>query len=328
MKNKIYNYIKANKIQIVTLDPNGLCNSKCWYCPVRYKGNPKEFIHQMPIEQVEKILINIRNSSCGGNVRDFTMSNFNEVFLYKDFKKLMILLEKYNFYVTIMSNATTLNEEIIDILYNSKIIDYIDLNIPTLDKEEWKKKTELSDSIYEKLIENLNILHDKIDSKFRVHINMHNMEDNPYNSKFKNAILDDHYKINEYFNNMRLKYPKFKITSITGLIDRCGILSDHSVYKDRNVYDLHKNEKVIGCSFSIKKVSKLYNLISINSKGDLFLCCNDFDMKYIIGNVLEQSLDDIWYSDKHVDTMIEMFENYCHRCTFRVVYNKKNKLII
>jgi hypothetical protein len=27
-------------IKVVQLDPNGLCNAKCWYCPVAYGGNP------------------------------------------------------------------------------------------------------------------------------------------------------------------------------------------------------------------------------------------------------------------------------------------------
>ena len=46
-------------IRGIQIDVNGLCNSACWFCPVSYKGNPKETINDMTIEELENIFIQI-----------------------------------------------------------------------------------------------------------------------------------------------------------------------------------------------------------------------------------------------------------------------------
>lgn len=111
------------------------------------------------------------------------------------------------------------------------------------------------------------------------------------------------------------------------LIDRSGILSKYSVFKSPNVEKLN-NEEVCGCGQIIfNGTSKLYNVLNINSKGDVFLCCNDFDMKYTIGNILENPIDEIWKSEKHVNTIIDMFSNYCGNCSFRIIRKKESNLL-
>lgn len=79
-------YDKIYRIKMVVLDPNGFCNSHCWYCPVKYQKNPEEFIHQMPISQVEHIFKNIKNSVFTSDTKTFNTTNFNEIFLYKKSK--------------------------------------------------------------------------------------------------------------------------------------------------------------------------------------------------------------------------------------------------
>ena len=34
--------LQKYKIHQLQLDPYGVCNAKCWCCPVRYEGNPAE----------------------------------------------------------------------------------------------------------------------------------------------------------------------------------------------------------------------------------------------------------------------------------------------
>ena len=51
--------LKTQKIANMQLDPNGRCNVGCWYCPVRYHGNPEHAKTDMPKELLRKILQNI-----------------------------------------------------------------------------------------------------------------------------------------------------------------------------------------------------------------------------------------------------------------------------
>ena len=46
-------------INFIQLDPNGLCNAGCWFCPVSSIGNPKDQIAQMEVELFEKIISEI-----------------------------------------------------------------------------------------------------------------------------------------------------------------------------------------------------------------------------------------------------------------------------
>ena len=43
-------------IKYINIDPNGICNAKCWFCPVAYVGNSKENKTNMSIETMENIL--------------------------------------------------------------------------------------------------------------------------------------------------------------------------------------------------------------------------------------------------------------------------------
>ena len=38
------------KIKELQLDPFGICNARCWFCPVKYKGNP---VHGKEIMSIE-----------------------------------------------------------------------------------------------------------------------------------------------------------------------------------------------------------------------------------------------------------------------------------
>ena len=44
------------KISMAQIDPNGLCNVGCWFCPVRYAENPLAQRTNMPIDVFENII--------------------------------------------------------------------------------------------------------------------------------------------------------------------------------------------------------------------------------------------------------------------------------
>ena len=48
-------------INFIQIDPNGLCNAGCWFCPVSLIGNPKEHISQMSPELYEDIIKQIHH---------------------------------------------------------------------------------------------------------------------------------------------------------------------------------------------------------------------------------------------------------------------------
>jgi radical SAM protein with 4Fe4S-binding SPASM domain len=330
LREDIRRNLRVNKINVAQLDPNGLCNSKCWYCPVKYKGNPKEFINQMPIDDVEHILQNIRNSSLlSNNFTDILLNNFNEIFLYKYFDKLIELLGKYKFTTLILTNCTTLNDEHIKIILNNKnIIRDLWIHIPIFDRELWKEQTGLTDKLFDRLCKNLDELHGKVNAT--VHLSGVNDGEysNIFQKKYNNSIILKEDRFEESRKKFISRYPKFKI-EVDFIIDRAGILSEYSAFKNENLLPLTENEIVSGCNFLYGGISRLFNWLTINSVGDVFLCCNDFDMKYRFGNLLQQSLDECWQSEQHIDAIIDIFNDNCSKCIFRqkTFKNYKPKLI-
>ena len=45
---------------------------------------------------------------------------------------------------------------------------------------------------------------------------------------------------------------------------------------------------------------------------------NDYNFDYIFGNILEQELDEMWYSEKHVETIDRAYNNICTKCSASV----------
>ena len=68
------------QIRYAQVDTNGLCNAGCWFCPVAYEGNPKEYVNQMTPEEFRNIIHQI-HSNKGGIVSEafngIYMSHYN-----------------------------------------------------------------------------------------------------------------------------------------------------------------------------------------------------------------------------------------------------------
>jgi hypothetical protein len=109
-------------------------------------------------------------------------------------------------------------------------------------------------------------------------------------------------QVRELESRFRENYPKFNFSMVTALVDRAGRLP--TIKNARAI--MMPGEKVVGCGHSSTHDS--------GSKGDVFLCCDDYSMEYTFGNLLTQSLDEIWLSERHVDTILKAFGELCTKC--------------
>src|SRR5690242_5066399 len=90
--------LRETPLKTGQLDVNGRCNAKCWYCPVRYEGNPEEFAVQMSIEELDHILGNLRGSPLIPKEFWFLYTcHYNEVLLYPELDQLLATFEKHRF---------------------------------------------------------------------------------------------------------------------------------------------------------------------------------------------------------------------------------------
>lgn len=337
IKEKIQSY----KIHQLQLDPFGVCNARCWFCPVRYKGNPQEGKVVMPLELVEKIIKNVieeRDREDGLVHKDFSCfytGHYNEVLLYPHLEGLLEICEKYGVSFMILSNGVTLTPERVDIiLKHRKAINSIHLNIPAFEQELWSKRTGVNIKQFNSMVSNVKNAMEKFpemvqNKAFSLQINGSDsisfsdkggwLDKGPdFPSDIDLDPVTGELASQEILANQL--FPGLKIFKNRSLIDRAGLLDN--VMTNKNVigeYLMGKDssKKVIGCSngkYSHDKLGREYGWLHVNSAGKVFMCCNDYDMEIQFGDLSTQSIRDFWGSDNHIEKIQLAYDTMCRNC--------------
>lgn len=335
-KEQIQKYLRDFKIRDVQFDLNGVCNAGCWFCPVKYETMPSR--QNMPIVDVEKILDKIVSSKNSGGIvsRDFChiyTAHYNEILLYPYFAEFLSLLENRGLFTMILTNGTTLTPKIADILKKyERVISGINFNIPAIEKEEWKKQTNIhSDTMYNRLLENISyimtIFPERVANK-NISVGMNGINQNSFLDsggwieRGTNLTIENH-TLNSQHKLFKQMYPQLHIYVNPSVVDRDNLLEKNDIISLRAGSERYnKKNYVVGCrngsqSFKTGELTgRPFGWLHINTFGDLFLCCQDFHLKSTFGNILASSLEDIWFSDAHVNLIYESFNGPCARCNF------------
>jgi MoaA/NifB/PqqE/SkfB family radical SAM enzyme len=147
------------KISMPQIDPNGLCNVGCCFCPVRYAENPLAQRMNMPIETFENIIDQLmagKGTFVTDNFDFIYTAHYNEVLLYKYFPEMLEVLRKNKIRTIILTNGTPLTKAKTDLIKEYQDVIYgICFNIPASEPEEWAKATGKPVKMFDKLIEQL-----------------------------------------------------------------------------------------------------------------------------------------------------------------------------
>lgn len=311
--------LETTLIEVGQFDPNGLCNAKCWFCPVKYHGNPAEFVNQLSPEQVDQVLANIRSSSLiAQNKFDFMYTaHYNEVLLYKHFEEMVESFRKHGFRTMVLSNGTPLVPSKTDLIARHRdVITDVCLNIPGIELDDWAEKAGFDPKIHKILLRNLDYFHEQLPVPCQVLVNC--ITEYFAGDLKQKGMFVSKAKAQEIVQGFKDRWPKFTVTLVEQLVDRSGSLDAADVLKNYRA-QIKPTQRVIGCSHDMQRNSRIYGWIHVNSKADVFLCCDDYDMEYKFGNLLEQSLDEIWLSERHVDVICDAFERICRKCVHHVV---------
>lgn len=301
--------LRNSPISVGQIDLNGLCNAKCWFCPVKYKDNPEEFATQTTPDQLRKIFKNLRSSLLfPKNVGFLYTSHYNEVLLHKNFEEMMDIFREYGFTTMILSNGTPLTPAKIDyIVKNQDVITGINLNIPAIAKDEWAKKAGMNESVHKVLVRNLQYLNDNYQGA-TVQVNSLVIQ----GRGGPNSVYTDAYDCSRIEREFQTLFPNIKVNTNYYLSDRAGALVKEQVL----IPMMSKaTGKIIGCTHSTSPGGRIYSWVHINAKGELFLCCDDYDMKYRYGSLLEKPFDELWTSEEHVDQILRSQNEICRTCS-------------
>lgn len=324
---------KKHKIQQLQLDPYGVCNARCWFCPVKYEGNPVEGRQVMSPALLEKIIKNItaeRDKTDGlvdKNFCHFYTAHYNEILLYPHLERLLQLCQQYRISFMLLSNGVPLTPDKVDLIakYNTSISG-ICLNIPAFEKDIWSKRSGINAKLFDKLISNIKYATKIFPNRISIQVNgaNHNsfsdlggwLDKGPEFPK----DMDLNVETGELATQLEIAkklFPDIRIYSNAGLIDRAGNLS--KIMTNKNVINryLRKNnekKQVIGCSHSKEIGGRPVGWLHINAVGKVFLCCNDYQMEHVCGDFNLQELSDFWGKPKHQQMIQNSYDIICRSC--------------
>lgn len=312
--------IRQSCISVVQLDPNTICNNKCWYCPVKYFPYPSETCSVLSVANLDKILQQLSRrdgTNIHGELRWVHTGHYNEILLYPYFEEMLEMFRKYGFWTIIHSNGTNLTKaRTRTIKEYPDVIKLVCLNIPSGNEKDYKEFTGRCGGVWEKLIRNIDYYLFETKSTPEICINVNGFVKNIVETELlSNAPTISEETTNQQYEQLISIFPEIKVNR-SQLIDRAGLLKKAGILSNATMY-AKENETVIGCKHSSETNllnSRMFGWAHINAKGNMFLCCDDYYMEYVYGNALEDDITKIWRSDRHTDTIFKAMNSICRSC--------------
>lgn len=327
-------------IKVAQIDPNGLCNAGCWFCPVSYAANPEIGRKNMPIETLESVLSQLVSGK--GDFVDHSFefvytAHYNEVLLYKHFAEMLELFRKYGLKTLVLTNGTPLVPARTDIIKDYKDVVYgICFNTPSSDPKRWSELVKLPEKMFDKLVSNFKYAIEHLPEMFnegRMSIQVNGVNKNSLTQyggwldMLPNApkldLDPENGSLSTEEKGFKELFPGIRTYQMPGLIDRAGHLDKHGVMTNINGINeygkLGGKTRVVGCNSGAGTwLGRPTNWVHVNANGDVFICCNDYDFETIFGNVNEKPLRDIWMSKEHKDMIKHTFNTLCTTCSAAV----------
>jgi hypothetical protein len=284
--------------KVVRIEPASKCNLACIHCPTGIVEMSRDI---MKLEVFEKILKEIKIHK--DQIETIVLYHGGEPFLNKNFFYMLSELKKTkNFFIKTVSNAAALNEKNISKIAESEL-DLIEFSLDGSNEKEneiirRKSKTE-------KILKNIKLLIEKKKqlSKTTPQINICSTQFLSKNSLTSHNIspktqswITQNFKNDDvvFKSNYAMKWPSMKKD-----LDQFEIL-EVSAEEDKNFCD------------------HVINTITIRSNGDIVPCCFDLTTDLKMGNILEDTLSNIWenkeYNQLRQSIINKKYFSICNNC--------------
>lgn len=299
-------------IRYAQIDPNGLCNAGCWFCPVAYLGNPKESVNQMTPDEFRNVIQQIHENKGGIVSPQFNgiyTSHYNEALIYAHFEEMLETLREFRLGMVVLTNGTPLTPVKTDIINKYQDVVWgVCVNAPIwTDAELFHKRTNMRPELFQKLKDNVDYAYHNLINKrlLSVQINGHNKASGALKGpKFPSDLHEN--ELEEQFQEASRLFPNANVFRQPHLIDRVGLIDEYI----SSAPFVKKDKKVIGC-----QGKRDTEWLHINANSELFLCCNDYHMEHKYGSLKENTLQELWMSDKHKQVLEHAWGSICQNCT-------------
>lgn len=264
--------------EVIRIEPSSLCNLRCIHCPTGQGKNKSLGI--MNIKVFDRIFENIRSIP----PRVVVLYHGGEPFLNEDIFKMIDKVKSLdNIFIKIDTNGMLLNEELMLKIIESKV-DSLYISLDGLSPEENNNIRRGCD--YNKVVGNVKRLME-LKRKFK----------SPFPKiKIANVQIPRACTLGKEVPDM----PKYIVNDFLEYKDEVEFQSVYSLKwfglgrKDFGVVKDNKCKKSNYCDMVV-------NTITFRWNGDVVPCCYDITSEYVIANILDSTLKEIWNNKKYVE---------------------------
>jgi hypothetical protein len=249
------------RLKYVSLEAHTVCNQSCYFCPVSIAPREDYF---MPTELYERIVGEL--AAYRDTIEAVFMINYNEPTVDRRFVEQVGAIRAAGLPPAVLTNGSGLTPGRVDALVALGGLRFLSINLSTLDRERYRR---------ERGGDHLGLVLRNLDYA----------KDQPLADQMDMVVLgtgnEDHKRdfeeISRYFAGSRFEVKYFEV------MDRAGYLQIG-----------HKpaipNQRLCGCE---NVGSRPLQHLHITPRGTCVLCCEDYDAKYVVGDLTRESVEGV-----------------------------------
>lgn len=260
----VYDNAKLSRrflLKYVSLEAHTVCNQACNFCPVSI--DPRQN-HYMPTEFYVRIVNQL--ASYKDTIQAVFMLNYNEPTIDPRFVEQVRTIKSHGLPPAVNTNASGFTPAKVTALIEMGGLRFLSVNLSTLDEEQYKK---------ERGVTHLGVVLRNLDY----------IKDRQVAEEMDIAVLgegDDRHlrnyeEIKQHFSGSLFNVKYFQVG------DRAG-------YLRLGMHLTEPNKGLCGCD---NVGSRPLQHLHITPTGKCVLCCEDYEQKYVVGDLNEQTVAEV-----------------------------------
>ena len=282
---------RRSHLGYVSLEAHTLCNQACVFCPVSVAPRPQV---QMTLATYARTVAQL--AAYRDTVRAVFMNNYNEPTADRDFLAQVKLLKEAGLPPALNTNGSGLTPARVDQLMALGGLAYLSVNLSTLDRARYRKDRGVD--LLPRVLKNLDYLRDLALSPFMI-IAVLGHEDTDH--------AREHQRIAAYFAGSRFEAKKFTIM-------------DRAQWLNLGLGLPEPHQHLRGCN---QTGSRPIEHLHINPQGQCLLCCQDYQERYVVGDLNQQTVAEVLAGDELARQRRQIYgyeaapqNHLCRRCVF------------
>lgn len=284
---------------VVFLDPCGACNFKCGFCPCNNSSYKKEERHKMmEMETFYKIIDSL--AEFPDQIKVINLYGFGEPLLHTNYIQMAKEIKKRKLCrdLRCTTNGSLLTQEMNRGLVDAGV-DMVRISVEALKESDYREVCGVQID-FAKLVDNIkNLYHMSRGTNTKVSV------------KILNVALQDDAAAENFYNLFEPISDYTYIQDTTQAWSEFDAYIPEGNYEAGNIGDMKDEDKI--CSFAL-------TTMTIHSNGSVGVCPQDWKFATEYGNVKNNSLVELWNSEKLLKFRMAHLEGkrkqipYCKDC--------------